>query len=65
MLNAAITVLLMVTQSTTTFMLVKSMLGPLTAVITIGAMLIWLRVQLWRTGTQVVWARRETVAATA
>jgi len=65
MLNAAITVWLMVTQSTTTFMLVKSMLGPLTAIVTIGAMLIWLRVQLWRTGTQVVWARRQTVPATA
>lgn len=63
MLNAAITVWLMVTQSTTTFMLVKSMLGPLTAVVTVGAMLIWLRVELWRTGTSVVWARRQPAIA--
>jgi hypothetical protein len=65
MLNAAITVWLMVTQSTTTFMLVKSMLGPLTAVVTVGAMLIWLRVELWRTGTSVVWARHHVATAVA
>jgi len=63
MLNAAVTVWLMVTQSATTFLLVKSILGPLTAVVTIGAMLIWLRVELWRTGTCIVWARRRVAIA--
>ena len=65
MLNAVVTVWLMVTQSTTTFVLVKSILGPLTAVVTIGAMLIWLRVELWRTGTRIVWAPHQAAIAAA
>jgi hypothetical protein len=58
MLNAAITLWLISSQSTTTFVVVKSMLGPVTAVVTIGTMLVWLRFELWRTGTRLVWAPR-------
>lgn len=62
MANAAITIWLMLSQSTTTFVVVKSLLGPLTALVTIGTMLMWLRVQLRRTRTPVVWARRLVAA---
>jgi hypothetical protein len=62
MVNAAITIWLMMSQSTTTFVVAKSMLGPLTAVATIGTMLIWLRVEVGRTGTPIIWARRTATA---
>jgi hypothetical protein len=62
MVNASITMWLLVSQPTTTFVLVKSFLGPLTAVVTIGSMLVWLRRASVRTGTQIVWARRPALA---
>lgn len=55
--NAAVTVWLLTTRSTTTFVLVKSVLGPATAVVTLGLMLLWLRSDLARTGTRIVRAR--------
>lgn len=60
LLNAAITLWLLLTQSTTTFVLVKSILGPLTAALTIGAMLVWLRLRVVRTGTRIVWGTSNT-----
>ena len=56
MVNASITVWLLLTQSVTTFVLVKSMLGPITAVVTIGAGWIWFRLTLSRTGTSLAWS---------
>jgi hypothetical protein len=53
--NAAITFWLLLTQSTTTFVLVKSLLGPATGVVTIGVMLAWFRVSLARSGARLVW----------
>ncbi len=56
MVNASITVWLLLTQSVTTFVLVKSVLGPMTAVVTIGVGWIWFRLTLNRTGTSLAWS---------
>ncbi len=56
MVNASITVWLLLTQSVTTFVLVKSILGPTTAVVTIGAGWIWFRLTLNRAGTSLAWS---------
>lgn len=58
MVNFAITVWLLVAQSTTTFVLVKSVLGPITTTITLGAAFFWFRALMARTGTDVVFAER-------
>lgn len=68
MCNAAITFWLLFTQSTTTFVLVKSVLGPATAVVTIAIGLVVLRLMVARTGTKLVWApsaRRAPAASPA
>ncbi len=66
LVNASITVWLLLTQSTTTFVLVKSVLGPATGIITIGTMLGWFRFTLARNGTPVVWgSNRPTLPAAA
>lgn len=66
LVNASITIWLLLTQSTTTFVLVKSVLGPTTAAVTIAIALVWLRVTMARTGLRLVWApavgRRPAVA---
>jgi len=56
MVNASITVWLLLTQSVTTFVLVKSVLGPITAVVTIGTGWLWFRFTLNRTGTSLAWS---------
>lgn len=56
MINASITIWLLLTQSTTTFVLVKSILGPTTGAVTIAIGLIWFRFTLVRSGTRLVWA---------
>ena len=58
LVNASITVWLLLTQSTTTFVVVKSVLGPITGAITIGTMVAWFWFSLVRTGTRIVWAPR-------
>lgn len=58
LVNAAITVWLLLTQSITTFVLVKSLLGPATGLVTVSTMFLWLRFDLRRSGTPLVWARR-------
>jgi len=63
--NAAVTVWLLTSSSTTTFVLVKSVLGPATAVVTIGLMLLWLRSNLARTGTRIVRVGASTIPAPA
>ena len=57
LVNASITIWLLLTQSTTTFVVVKSFLGPSTAAVTIGIAFIWFRFTIARTGTRLVWAR--------
>ena len=63
MVNASITVWLLLTQSVTTFVLVKSVLGPITAVVTITAGWIWFRLTLNRTGTSLAWSPSSRVLA--
>lgn len=58
--NASITIWLLLTQSTTTFVLVKSVLGPATGAVTIGAMVGWFWFRLNRSGTRIVWAKPAT-----
>lgn len=48
--NAAITLWLLLTQPATTFVIVKSFLGPVTTVVTIGSALVWFRRSLRRHG---------------
>lgn len=57
LVNAAVTVWLLLTQSITTFVLIKSVLGPATGIVTVTTMFLWLRVDLQRSGTPLVWAR--------
>ena len=64
LVNASITVWLLLTQSTTTFVVVKSVLGPITGTVTIGAMAIWFWFTLSRSGTRVVWAPCEGPSTT-
>jgi hypothetical protein len=59
LVNAVITVWLLLRSSATTFVMVKSALGPATAAATVGLMLVWLRVAVGRTGTQLVWAKSD------
>lgn len=65
MINAAITVWLLLTQSTTTFVLAKAVLGPATGVFTIGTMFLWFRLDLRRSGTPLVWTRARLPAVAA
>ncbi len=57
LVNASVTVWLLLTQSVTTFVLIKSMLGPATGIVTVASMFLWLRLDLLRSGTPLVWAR--------
>ena len=65
MVNFAITMWLLLNVSTTTFVLVKSVLGPATAIVTVGTMLVWLRWDVRRSGTTIVWTRRTLQPALA
>lgn len=56
LINASITVWLLLTQSPTTFVLVKSFLGPLTTTVTLTLGVLWFRHRARRTGTTLVWA---------
>ena len=56
LVNATITIWLLLTQSTTTFVLVKSVLGPATAGVTIAIGLVWFRLTMMRSGLRLVWA---------
>jgi intracellular septation protein A len=57
LVNASITVWLLVTQSTTTFVLVKSFLGPVTTALTLTGGLLWFRMTVSRQGARLVYAR--------
>lgn len=56
LVNAAVTVWLLMSSSTTTFVVVKSFLGPATATVAIGSTLFWLRRTTLRTGTPIIWS---------
>ena len=63
LVNASITVWLLLTQSTTTFVVVKSVLGPITGAVTIGSMLAWFWLSLRRSGTRIEWAKHDRPVA--
>lgn len=54
LINAAITVWLLITQSATTFVVAKSFLGPATTVVTLTLGITWFRITAARTGATVV-----------
>lgn len=56
LVNATITLWLLFTQSTTTFVLVKSVLGPITTTITLTLGFAWFKWSLARHGSRIVWA---------
>jgi hypothetical protein len=56
MVNFAITLWLLLSHSPTTFVLVKSFLGPVTSTVTLGVAFLWLRGLMRRSGTEVVFA---------
>jgi len=62
LLDAGITLWLFMTQSTTTFVVAKSFMGPATTAITLGIGAIWFRAMLNRTGTEVKFAKSEPQA---
>ena len=62
LLNAAITLWLLLTQSATTFVIIKSFLGPATTAVTIAIALAWFRRSLRRHGIRLV-VRAPVVAA--
>jgi hypothetical protein len=55
-INFSITLWVLLNQSPTTFVLVKSMLGPITTALTLGVAFFWFRMLMSRSGTQVVFA---------
>lgn len=66
MINFGITLWLLLSSSPTTFVVVKSFLGPVTTTITLGAAYLWFRSLMSRSGTEVVVAEHtRPVLATA
>jgi hypothetical protein len=61
MINFSITLWLLLSQSPTTFVLVKSFLGPATTTVTLSVAFVWFRSLLGRTGTRLVFARASSV----
>ncbi|MDH4144783.1 MAG: hypothetical protein OEY23_06380, partial [Acidimicrobiia bacterium] len=57
LLNASFTLWLLLTQSVTTFVVIKSFLGPTSTTLTIGIALLWFRVATRRAGIPVTVAR--------
>lgn len=57
-INFAITLWLLLNQSPTTFVVVKSFLGPITTTLTFGVAFFWFRSLMTRSGTTVVFAER-------
>jgi intracellular septation protein A len=54
LVNAVVTIWLLLTQSTTTFVLVKTLMGPPTALVAIGLAFAWFRRNAARSGTHLV-----------
>jgi hypothetical protein len=55
LINASITIWLLLSQTTTTFVMVKAALGPTTGIVTVGAMFAWFRWELARSDTELIW----------
>lgn len=63
MVNFTITLWLLLSQSPTTFVMVKSVLGPVTTTITLVVAFFWFRTLMSRTGTRVVFAHPDEALA--
>lgn len=57
--NFTVTLWVLLNHSPTTFVLVKSVLGPITTTLTLSVAFIWFRALMARSGTQVVFAKAE------
>lgn len=64
MVNFGITVWLLVSQSPTTFVLVKSALGPTTTAVTLAVAFVWFRALMARSGTRVAFAHPPVAVGT-
>lgn len=62
LLNAGVTLWLLLTQSVTTFVLVKSFLGPSFTAVTLGIAAVWFRFRMRRAGLQVHFGSSMSVA---
>lgn len=65
MVNFSITLWMLLAASPTTFVLVKSFLGPVTTTVTLGVAVIWFRSMMAASGTQVVFAARAAQRSSA
>jgi len=64
LIDAGITLWLLMTQSTTTFVIAKSVLGPATTIITLAIGAAWFKVMLNRTGTPLQFSKTRTATST-
>ena len=55
LINASITIWLLLSQTTTTFVMAKAALGPMTGIVTVGLMFAWFRWELAASNTELVW----------
>ncbi len=62
MVNFAVTLWSLLTHSPTTFVMLKSVLGPITTTITLGVAFIWFKLLMSRSGTRVLVADQGTMA---
>ncbi len=58
--NFVVTLWSLLSHSPTTFVVLKSVLGPITTTLTLGVAALWFRVLMGRSGTAVVFVRSET-----
>ncbi len=65
LLNASLTLWLLFTQSVTTFVVIKSFLGPLFTAVTLGIAAIWFRWRTRQAGLDLVFARSMPTAPTS
>jgi hypothetical protein len=63
LVNASFTLWLLFTQDVTTFVLIKSILGPVFTTVTIGIALIWFRHRLKKDGLHLRFGNAEPVVA--
>ena len=56
MVNFGITLWMLLSQSATTFVVVKSFLGPVTTTVTLAVAFLWFRAMMAASGTTVVFA---------
>ena len=63
LVNASVTLWLLFSQSTTTFVVIKSFMGPSFTAVTLGVAVVWFRFRMKRAGMQLHFAKTMPVAA--